>query len=42
MAGRSKSNPIKLSTEWLMDTYGLDNDEDGVEWSNAASDTQSI
>ena len=35
------SDPIEPSIEWLMDTYGLDN-KDGVDWSDAASDTQSI
>ena len=42
MASRSRSNPIEPSIEWLMDTYGLDSDEDGVDWSDVASDTQSI
>ena len=35
------SDPIEPSIEWLTDTYGLDN-EDGVDWSDAASDTHSI
>ena len=35
------SDPIEPSIERLMYTYGLDN-EDGVDWSDAASDTQSL
>ena len=41
-ASRSRSNPIEPSIERLMDTYGLGGDKDGVDWSDAASDTQSI
>ena len=42
MVSRSRSNPIEPFIEHLMDTYGLDNDEDRVDWSDPASDTQSI
>ena len=35
------SDPIEPSIERLMDMYGLD-DEDRVDWSDTASDTQSI
>ena len=37
----AQSDPIEPSIEQLMDTYGLD-DKDRVDWSDAASDTQSI
>ena len=37
----ARSDSIEPSIEWLMDTYGFD-DEDGVDWSDATSDTQSI
>ena len=42
VASRSRSNPIEPSIEQLMDTYGLGGDKDGVDWSDVASDTQSI
>ena len=35
------SDPIEPSIEWLIDTYVLDN-KDGVDWSDASSDTQKI
>ena len=37
----ARSDPIEPSIKRLMDTYGLDN-EDGVDWSDATGDTQSI
>ena len=40
-ASRSRSNPVEPSIERLMDIYGLD-DEDGVNWSDPVSDTQSV
>ena len=42
VSSRSRSNPIGPSIEQLMDTYGLDGDEDRVDRSDVASDTQSI
>ena len=41
VASRSRSDPVKPSIERLMDTYGLD-DEDGVNWSDLVSNTQSV
>ena len=41
VASRSRSDPVEVSIERLMDTYGLD-DEDGVDWSDPVSDTRSV